>query len=200
MRTVLQINTSLFAEEGQSSRLASALIQGWRLRHPEDRILLRDLASVPVPHLTAARFRAFATPAAERTSEQRAVAAYSDLLIDELRSADVIVLGLPMYNFGVPSTLKAYFDHIARAGVSFRYTPDGPRGLLGDKKVYVLAARGGHYAGTPLDTQSTYVRDFFSFLGMRDVEFIYAEALAVSEVHKARSLGAANQSIEQLAA
>ncbi len=193
MRTVLQINTSLFAGEGQSSRLASALIQGWRLRHPEDRIVLRDLAGDPVPHLTT-------TPAAERSPGQQAIAAFSDALIAELRSADVVVLGLPMYNFGVPSTLKAYFDHIARAGVSFRYTANGPEGLLGAKKVYVLAARGGRYAGTPLDTQSTYVRDFFSFLGMKDVEFIYAEGLAMSEEQKTSSLGTANQSIEKLAA
>ncbi len=200
MRTVLQINTSLFAGEGQSSRLASALIQGWRLRHPEDRILLRDLARDPVPHLTAERFQAFATPADQRTSAQQAVAAYSDALIEELRGADVVVLGLPMYNFGIPSTLKAYFDHIARAGVSFRYTAEGPQGLLGDKKVYILAARGGLYQGTSLDTQSAYVRDFLAFLGLRDIEFVYAEGLATGAEHRARSLVTAGQSIEQLAA
>jgi FMN-dependent NADH-azoreductase len=200
MRTVLQINTSLFAGEGQSSQLASALIQGWHLRHPEDHIVLRDLASNPVPHLTAERFKAFSTPAAERTPEQQAIAAQSDALIDELRGADVVVLGLPMYNFGVPSTLKAYFDHIARAGVSFRYTAEGPQGLLGDKKVYVLAARGGLYEGTPLDTQSAYVRTFLNFLGLRDIEFIYAEGLARGAEQQRSSLDAANTSIRQLAA
>ena len=92
--------------------------------------------------------------------------AYSDALIDELKQADVIVLGLPMYNFGVPSQLKAYFDHIARAGVTFSYTAEGPVGLLTGKKVYVFAARGGLYAGTPLDTQTSYVRDFLRFLGI----------------------------------
>jgi FMN-dependent NADH-azoreductase len=200
MRTVLQINTSLFAEDGQSSRLASALIQGWRLRHPEDRIVLRDLARDPVPHLTAERFQAFSTPADLRTSAQQDIAAYSDALIAELRAADVVVLGLPMYNFGIPSTLKAYFDHIARAGVSFHYTADGPQGLLGEKKVYILAARGGLYQGTPLDTQSAYVRDFLNFLGLRDIEFVYAEGLARGAEHKERSLVTASQSIEQLAA
>ena len=89
----------------------------------------------------------------------------------------MIVLGLPMYNFGVPSTLKAYFDHVARAGVTFRYTANGPVGLLTGKEVYVFATRGGIYAGTPLDTQTTYVRDFLRFLGIDDVEFVYAEGL-----------------------
>ena len=89
----------------------------------------------------------------------------------------MIVLGLPMYNFGVPSQLKAYFDHIARAGVTFKYTEKGPVGQLTGKKAYVFAARGGLYAGTPLDTQTGYVRDFLRFLGIGDVEFVYAEGL-----------------------
>jgi FMN-dependent NADH-azoreductase len=200
MRTVLQINTSLFANEGQSSRLASALIQGWKLRHPDDRFVVRDLAADPVPHLTAERFGAFLTPPEQRTAAQQAIAAQSDALIDELRAADVVVLGLPMYNFGVPSTLKAYFDHIARAGVTFRYTATGPQGLLGDKKVYVLAARGGQYAGTPLDTQTSYVRDFLAFLGLRDVEFVYAEGLAMGPDSQRNALEAANANILKLAA
>jgi FMN-dependent NADH-azoreductase len=162
--------------------------------------VLRDLARDPVPHLTAERFQAFSTPADQRSPAQQAIAAQSDALIDELRGADVVVLGLPMYNFGIPSTLKAYFDHIARAGVSFRYTAEGPQGLLGDKKVYILAARGGQYQGTPLDTQSAYVRDFLNFLGLRDIEFVYAEGLARGGEHKERSLVTAGQSIEQLAA
>lgn len=133
MNTLLQINTSLFSEEGHSSRLAHRLVQTWRSRYPEDRVIVRDLAKDPPPHLTAERVRAFATPPDARTGEQRALAAYADALIDELRQADVIVLGLPMYNFGVPSVLKAYFDHVARAGVTFRYTGNGPVGLLSDK-------------------------------------------------------------------
>jgi len=128
------------------------------------------------------------------------VAAYSDRLIDELRAADVVVLGLPMYNFGVPSSLKAYFDHVARAGVTFRYTAQGPQGLLTGKKGYVLATRGGFYRGTSRDSQSSYVRDFFAFLGIDDVEFIYAEGLAVSPDKRDTALDAANSSIAQLAA
>jgi FMN-dependent NADH-azoreductase len=200
MHTVLQINSSLFSGEGQSSRLATDFVDAWRARHPEDRVILRDLAADPVPHLDAARFRAFTTPEPDRNLAQRAAVARSDALVAELESADVIVLGLPMYNFGVPSTLKAYFDHIARAGVTFRYTAGGPQGLLTGKQVYVLAARGGQYLGTPLDTQSDYVRHFLGFLGLRDVEFVYAEGLAMGEKHRGASLVDAAERIEQLAA
>jgi len=191
MKTVLQINTSLFGEHGQSSRLAASLVE--QLLGPNDRLIQRDLAVDPVPHLTAQRFSAFTTAEAERTAEQREVAAYSDRLIDELRAADVVVLGLPMYNFGVPSSLKAYFDHVARAGVTFRYTAQGPQGLLTGKKGYVLATRGGFYRGTSRDSQSSYVRDFFAFLGIDDVEFIYAEGLGVSPDKRDTALDAAKQ-------
>lgn len=200
MRTVLQINSSLFAEEGQSSRLASAMTQGWRLRYPGDRVVVRDLARDPVPHLTAGRFRAFNTPPERRTAEQAEIVAYSDTLIEELRQADVVVLGLPMYNFGMPSMLKAWIDHVARAGVSFRYTADGPQGLLGDKKVYVLAARGGRYAGTAMDTQTAYLRNFLNFIGLRDIEFIYAEGLALGDEQRTTALDAANATIDRIAA
>jgi FMN-dependent NADH-azoreductase len=200
MKTVLQINTSLFAGEGQSSRLAQAFVQAWRLRHPDDRIIVRDLAGEPVPHLTAERFGAFTTPAAQRTSAQLEIAAYSDALIGELRAADVIVLGLPMYNFGIPSTLKSWIDHVARAGETFRYTATGPQGLLTGKKAYVLAARGGRYQGTALDTQSAYIRDFLNFVGITDVEIVYAEGLAMGPEHKTLAIDAANASIDRLAA
>lgn len=143
MKTILQINTSLFLEQGHSSQLANRFVEDWRAQHPADRVILRDLAQDPVPHLTTERFQAFLAPADARTAAQQAVVAYSDALIDELRQAEVIVLGLPMYNFGVPSMLKAYFDHVARSGITFRYTENGPVGLLGDKTLYVLATCGG---------------------------------------------------------
>jgi FMN-dependent NADH-azoreductase len=150
--------------------------------------------------LDAQRFGAFITKAEQRSAAQQAVVAYSDTLIDELKRADVIVLGLPMYNFGVPSQLKAYFDHIARVGVTFKYTEQGPAGLLTGKKVYVFAARGGIYAGTPLDTQTSYVRDFLRFLGMTDVQFIYAEGLAISPQSAQAAIAKAVADIARLAA
>ena len=199
MNTLLQINASLFSTGGQSSRLADEFAATWRETHPKGEIIKRDLAANPVPHLTAERFGAFLAKPDERTPEQQAVTGYSDALIDELRRADVIVIGLPMYNFGVPSTLKAYFDHVARAGVTFRYTEKGPQGLLAGKKVYVFATRGGAYAGTPLDTQTSYVRDFLKFLGMDDVEFVYAEGLAMGDAAKAASLARASQELRAIA-
>lgn len=198
MKTVLNITSSLFQQQGQSSLLSTTLTQ--QLVGEHDQLITRDLAMEPVPHLTAERFAAFSTPATERTPEQQAVVAYSDTLIDELRAADVIVLGLPMYNFGVPSMLKAYFDHVARAGVTFQYTREGPQGLLTGKKAYVLATRGGHYQGTPADTQTGYVRLFLNFIGISDVEFVYAEGLALGEPHKTQALEKANAAILELAA
>ena len=198
MSTLLHLKSSLFSDAGQSSQLAARYVAQWRRDHPSGRVIERDLARDPVPHLTAERFAAFLAKPEDRTPEQQAVAGFSDALIDELRAADTIVLGLPMYNFGVPSTLKAYFDHIARAGVTFRYTEKGPVGLLAGKRAVIFAARGGLYAGTPRDTQSGYVRDFLSFVGIEDVEFVYAEGLAMGEQPKAAALAHAHRAIEAL--
>jgi len=200
MSTLLQINASLFGDQGQSSQLTDRFIQAWKATHADTRVVVRDLAAQPVPHLDGARFQALLAPAEARTPEQQVVVAESDALINEVRDADVIVLGLPMYNFGVPSQLKAYFDHIARAGVSFRYTADGPEGLLGGAKVYILAARGGHYRGTPADTQSGYVTTFLNFIGLTDIEFVYAEGLALGDDPKREALARAAERIGQLAA
>jgi FMN-dependent NADH-azoreductase len=201
MTTLLQINASLNNDNGQSSQLANQFVAAFHQRRPEAKIVVRDVAAAePVPHLDAERFGAFITKPEERSGAQRSVVAYSDILINELKQADVIVLGLPMYNFGVPSQLKAYFDHIARVGVTFKYTEKGPAGLLTGKKVYVFAARGGLYAGTPMDTQTSYVRDFLRFLGMTDVEFVYAEGLAISPESKEAGLAKAMAEIARLAA
>lgn len=200
MKTLLQLNASLFSANGQSSRLSNAFVAAWREANPDGKVVIRDLAENPVPHLDGQRFGAFLAKPEERTAQQQAVVDFSDALIEELRNADEIALGLPMYNFGVPSTLKAYFDHIARVGVSFRYTENGPVGLLTGKKVYVFATRGGLYQGTPMDTQTGYVRDFLRFIGMSDVEFVYAEGLAMGEESKNAGLVKAGNAILQLVA
>jgi len=200
MKTLLQIQSSMFSAGGQSSRLAQEFVAEWRKTNRDARVIVRDIGAQTVPHLTAERFQSFLAAPEARTPEQHAVAGFSDALIEELRQADVIVLGLPMYNFGVPSTLKAYFDHIARAGVTFRYTEKGPQGLITGKKAYVFAARGGQYAGTPLDTQTGYVRDFLRFLGIDEVEFIYAEGLAMGDAAKAAALAKASSVIQALSA
>jgi FMN-dependent NADH-azoreductase len=198
VKTLLKIQSSIFSDGGQSSQLAERFIAAWRASNPGGEVVVRDLAKDPVPHLDAARFAAFLAKPEERTPEQQAIVRYSDALIDELKRADVVVLGLPMYNFGLPSTLKAYFDHIGRAGVTFRYTEKGPVGLLTGKKVVVFATRGGLYAGTPNDSETPYIRAFLSFIGMGDIEFVYAEGLAISETNKQESIARARGQIDRM--
>jgi len=199
MKTLLQLNSSIYGDTGQSSRLADRFVAGWLAQNARATLVKRDLATDAVPHLTAERFAAFTTEPEARNPEQQALVAYSDALIDELRRADVIVLGLPLYNFAIPSTLKAYFDHVARAGETFKYTDKGAVGLLAGKKVYVLATRGGNYAGTDADTQTGYVRQFLAFLGLTDVEFVYAEGLAISEASREGARARARGTVDALA-
>jgi FMN-dependent NADH-azoreductase len=195
--TILQIKSSLFSTGGQSNQLADEYVARRVAADPSARVIVRDLASAPVPHLTAERFQAFLAQPGARSAEQQAVIEYSDALIGELRAADTIVLGLPMYNFGVPSTLKSYFDHVARAGQTFRYTEQGPVGLLTGKKAIVFATRGGLHAGTPRDSQTDYVRTFLGFLGITDVTFVYAEGLALGDAKKQFALAEARIQAQQ---
>ena len=200
MSTLLQINASLFSDHGQSSRLADRFVARWQAQHPDGRVVRRDLATDPVPHLDGARFGAFLAKPDERSAEQKAVADYSDALIAELKQADVLVVGLPLYNFGVPSQLKAWIDHVARAGHTFKYTEKGPVGLLSTPRAYVFATRGGYYKDTPIDTQTSYVRDVLRFLGVAEVEFVYAEGLALGEDSKQAAISQANAVVDRIAA
>ncbi|WP_111641884.1 FMN-dependent NADH-azoreductase [Marinimicrobium alkaliphilum] len=200
MATLLQINSSLSGDNGQSTALANKFAKEWLAGNPGGKVVVRDLAASPVPHLDGERFSAFITPADKRTAEQKAVVAHSDSLIQELRDADAIVMGVPMYNFGVPSTLKAYFDHVARSGETFRYTENGPEGLLTDKPVYILAARGGVYAGTAADSQTGYLNAFLGFIGLKNTHFIYAEGLAMGDQAHQDAIERAQAQINELAA
>ena len=199
MKTLLQINTSLFAGNGQSTQLANEFVREWQADHPGAQVVVRDLAANPVPHLNASRLAAFATPTEQRTAEQQEIAAFSDSLIAELNNADVIVIGLPLYNFGIPSGLQAYFDHVARAGVTFKYTATGPEGFIRGKRVLVFATRGGKHAGTPSDSASAHIRNLLGFLGMKDVEIIYAEGLNIDADTRDKGLNTARQQTAQLA-
>jgi FMN-dependent NADH-azoreductase len=195
MATLLQINSSLFGDNGNSSLLGQEFVQRWKAQNPTGEVVLRDFAKEDVPHLDATRVQALFTPAENRTPEQQAVVDYSDKIIAEINAADVIVIGVPLYNFGVPSTLKAYFDHIARAGVTFKYTETGPEGLLEDKPVYVIATRGGVHKGQPTDTQTQFLSNFLRFVGLKDVHFIYAEGLNMGQ--KELAFDEAKKAIEQ---
>ena len=194
MNTILHLNASIFGEGGQSSRLASQFVA----QFAGARVIRRDLSKNPLPHLDAERFGAFLSKPDARTPAQQQVLDESDALIAELKAADTIVIGLPMYNFGIPSQLKAYFDHVARAGVTFKYTDKGAVGLLTGKRAYVFAARGGLYQGTPRDTQTAYVRDFLAFVGITDVQFVYAEGLAIGEAQKQAAIAGAQRALREL--
>ncbi len=199
MKTLLQLNTSLFSAGGQSTQLANNFVQDWRDSHADAKVVVRDLAADPVPHLNAERLQAFMTPAEQRSAEQQAIVAYSDALIAELQAADVVVIGLPLYNFGIPSALQAYFDHLARAGVTFKYSATGPVGFLTGKRVLAFATRGGKYAGTHNDNATTQVRAILSLLGMTEVEFVYAEGLSIDVTTREQGLTAARQHSRLLA-
>ena len=191
MSTLLQIKSSIFGDHGNSSQLANHFVSAWQRQHPHGQVVVRDLSAEPVEHLSAAHAGAFFTPAEQRSSEQAALVARSDALVEEVRSADIIVLGVPMYNFGVPSQLKAWFDQIARAGVTFKYTETGPVGLLDNKPVLVFAARGGLYANTDNDHQAPYLKQFLGFVGLTDVTFVYAEGVNMGDDRKAEALATA---------
>lgn len=196
MPTLLKIKTSLFKDQGQSSILTERFAERWLARHPEGRVLTRDLAAEPVPHLDLEAFQAFLTAPQERSPSQQQAAAYSEALIDELKSADVIVMGVPMYNFSVPSVLRAYFDRIARAGLTFRYTNDGPEGLVRGKKAYVFITRGGLHGEEHSQTQ--YIRQFLGFIGITDVDVTHAEGLALDEGTRMAALAAAEEKISRM--
>ncbi|WP_299946856.1 FMN-dependent NADH-azoreductase [uncultured Microbulbifer sp.] len=196
MAKLLTIQSSIFQVEGQSSLLAAKYVQNWKTKNPRGEVISRDLVAEPIPHLTLAHYQAFNTPQEQRSLEQQAMVHYSDILIKEISAAETVVMGVPMYNFTIPSTLHTYFDHIARSGVTFRYTDNGPQGMLVNKKVIVFAARGGFYGDD--HAQSAFLRQFLGFVGMTDVEFIYIEGLAVAGEAKEKNLAAANRRITEL--
>lgn len=198
MSKLLHIKASVFGDEGQSSQLAARYIDQWQQRNLGNEVVVRDLVGDSVPHLDGAVVGAFFTPEEQRSAEQQAIVDFSDTLIKELQDADEIVLGLPLYNFGVPSQMKAYFDHLARAGVTFKYTETGPVGLLADKPVRVFATRGGLYKDTGMDHQVPFLKQFLGFIGLNNVEVIYAEGLSMEEV-KDESLAKARAEVDQLA-
>lgn len=143
--------------------------------------------------------QALFTPAEQRTPEQAARVALDDALIAEIQAADAVVLGVPMYNFGVPVQLKNWIDAIARAKVTFQYTANGPEGLLKGKKVYVALARGGVYRDTPADSQVPFLKTALGFLGLTDIQFVYAEGLAMGAESAERAFAAAREEIAALA-
>jgi FMN-dependent NADH-azoreductase len=197
---ILQVNSSARTEGSHSTTLANALVERIRADNPGATVAVRDLARAPHLPLDESALQALFTPADKRTPEQAARVARDDALISEIQAAEVVVLGVPMYNFGVPGQLKDWIDAISRAQVTFRYTANGPEGLLKGKKVYVALTRGGQYRNTPSDTQVPYLKTIFTFLGMTDVQFVYAEGLAMGPEALQNALASAHSQIDELVA
>lgn len=201
MGKLLFVTSSIFGTESKSRQLGQAFVDKWLRQHPGTTVVERDLAAEPLPHITGATMAAIATPPEKRTPDQAKAAGLADRLIEELEAADTVLLAVPMYNFTVPSTLKAWIDHVARAGRTFQYTENGPVGLLKGKQVFVVTSRGGVYSqgpGKALDFHEPYLRGMLGFLGLDDVTFVHAEGLAVSAKAAAESLAGARARIESL--
>lgn len=196
MKNILVVNSSLNSEAGNSSKLVANYLD--KLASKDVKLDLLDLNEAQLPHLTQQEMAAWMTAPEERTQAQAELAAISDALLSRLVEADEVVIGLPMYNLGVPSTFKAWIDRLARAGKSFKYTETGPVGLIADKPVTVLAARGGVYAGTDYDTQTPYIRHIFGLMGITSVNFVYAEGLNMGEEAAEKAFSAANEKIIEL--
>ncbi len=190
---ILQINSSARSTGSESTRLADAIVAKLLAAKPGTQLTKRDLAVNPHPVIDEATLGALFTPADQRTAEQSARVALDDALIAEAQAADVIVIGAPMYNFGITVQLKSWFDAVARAGVTFSYTATGPVGLLKDKKVYVTLARGGFHKDD--DLQAQHLKKFLGFIGLTDVTFVYSEGLGMGPEAVAKAQAQADADI-----
>lgn len=195
MTNILLITSSLMGEASTSQRLAGEIVAGLRAKSPRVRVAERHLTPATMPHLTAETLQALSTPADRRTADQARLAGAADAVIEEVEAADVIVIAAPMYNFSITSTLKAWIDHLARAGRTFRYTAAGPEGLLKGKTVVLVESRGGVYAGaggTPaMDFQEPYLRAVLGFVGLTDIRVVRIEGQAMGADPAAAGLAAA---------
>jgi FMN-dependent NADH-azoreductase len=200
MTNVLIVDSAATGEASVSRRLTGELESILRGRGPV-RIVHRDVGTHTIPHLTADSTPAI-RGAEPQTEAAREALALSDALIAELKSADIVVIGAPMYNFGIPSTLKAWFDHVLRAGITFRYSPSGPEGLVKGKKAIVIESRAGLYSSgpsAPMDSQEPHLRTLLGFMGLDDVTFVRVEKLAFGPEQAAASIAEAVEELRSLA-
>ncbi|HSR65267.1 MAG TPA: NAD(P)H-dependent oxidoreductase [Xanthomonadaceae bacterium] len=183
---LLHLDSSALGAGSVTRELSAAIVARWQATVPGLEVAYRDLDSQPLPHLTG--------PVLGQADP--AVAAESERVLQQFLDADVVVVGAPMYNFGIPSTLKAWIDRIAVAGRTFRYTATGPEGLAGGKRVIVASGRGGVYGdASPADFQEAYLRQVFGFLGIAELEFVRAEGVALGPNERADALAAAQAAI-----
>lgn len=193
---ILRLDTSVFGEQGSSSRLNKAVTEKLEQLYGQVQVRIRDLARDPLPHFSAAVIAALGTAPEARTQEQTELTALADELIEELFAADVLIVAAPMYNFGIPSTLKVWIDYVARAGVTFRYTAAGAEGLVKGKTLYLVTTSGGMHKGQETDGVVPYLQTYFRFLGITDIRTLCAEGLAMAQ--KDEQFTAALASIDQL--
>ncbi|MCP3043081.1 FMN-dependent NADH-azoreductase [Xanthomonas euvesicatoria] len=182
---LLHLDSSALGANSVTRVLSAAVVEQQRRRHPEVDVSYRDLDRDPIPHLTAQ------TLAQTLAQTDPAEAAAAEAVMQQFLQADVIVIGAPMYNFAIPSTLKAWIDRIAVTGRTFQYTANGPEGLAGGKHVIIASARGGMYADPTNDFQEPYLRQVLGFLGIDDISFVRAEGVAYSPQHRADALASA---------
>ncbi|HJU50233.1 MAG TPA: FMN-dependent NADH-azoreductase [Pseudogulbenkiania sp.] len=199
---LLHLDSSILAGNSVSRQLTAALVDNVRRQHPSIEVSYRDLAGTAIAHLSGEIIGANFTPEADWNATQRSEKALTDELIAEFMAADVIVIGAPMYNFSIPSQLKAWIDRVAAAGRTFKYTETGPVGLAGGKKVLVASSRGGVYSteqGRLMDFQEDYLKTVLGFLGITDVEFVRAEAVNMGDDKRATAIHAAKSAIAEIA-
>jgi FMN-dependent NADH-azoreductase len=200
MSKVLVLNSSALGSASVSNQLVQDVLAELRARDPRLIVTVRDLGANPIPHLNSDSATAL-RGAAPRNEAQAAAQELSDTLIAELKAADTIVIGAPMYNFGIPSTLKAWFDYVLRAGITFRYTEAGPVGLLEGKRAIVIESRGGYYsegATKVLDSQEPHLKTLLGFVGIKDTTFIRVEKLAFGPEARQQAFEGARAQLGQL--
>jgi FMN-dependent NADH-azoreductase len=203
MSKLLVINSSPMGDNSVSRKLTAAFVEKYSANHSDVVVMDIDVSALKLPHLDGEILGAFFTPADQHNPEQAAHAKRSGDLIEQLKEADAIVIGAPMHNFGIPSTLKTYIDHIARAGHTFKYSENGPVGLLEDKPVYILGTRGGNYSamGYPhMDFVLPYLKSVLGFLGIQNVTLIQANGLAMGPEAVESALNVAVGEIEAVLA
>jgi FMN-dependent NADH-azoreductase len=199
MKGILFVSSSPRGADSYSHQIARGIVEELQREYPAAPVVVRDVASNPLPHVGAAFVTGRVLPAEQRSAAEAEAIAASDVLIDELEAADVAVIAVPMYNFGLPSTLKAWIDHIVRPGRTFSYSKSGPQGLLQDKKVILVLARGGIYSAGPMqqfDFQESYLRTVLAFIGITNVYTVHVEGVALGE----EALGKAMDSARKQAA
>ena len=203
MRGSLYLNSSVRSTGSVSRQLSGEFIEKLKVAHPGAQVVTRDLAAHPLPHLSESMVGAYFTPPEQRSDEQKQLIKQSDEVVAELMAADIVVVGAPMYNFSVSSTLKSWIDHVARAGVTFKYTETGPVGLVHGKKFVIFTSRAGVYSSGPaqaMDFQETYLRGVLGFLGITDVSFVSAEGLAMGDEAVNSALANGRQAMDALIA